>query len=160
MLPAGCGCDWGMLSIKFLENASLEYEDALTVSRVIEVSVCYRGPHNMLTRSSFLEKLKRVRFLSAQRGTGVRGEHTAGCSRECCETLIQSGVAGVEAAEMYPPSPPAPLPRWGEGCRTPVCRLFASYRQRTRLLGSKRYTNWIPTISSRGSKAVTVRLNW
>ena len=31
--------------------------------------------------------------------------------------LIQSRVSGVDPAERYPPHPPAPLPRWGEGSR-------------------------------------------
>jgi hypothetical protein len=50
-------------------------------------------------------------------GVGYRGERTACVSRERSEMPIQSRVSGVDSAERYPPHPPAPLPRGGEGSR-------------------------------------------
>jgi len=40
-----------------------------------------------------------------ERGSGVRGVHTADCRPKGSETLIQSRVSGVDSAERYPLTP-------------------------------------------------------
>jgi hypothetical protein len=60
---------------------------------------------------------KGVRSPSPQRGREARGEgvNADWSSRECLATLIQNQASGVDPAEMTPPHPQTPLPRWGEG---------------------------------------------
>ena len=67
-----------------------------------------------------LAPLDRLRLPSPQRGIGVRGgEHRLEFPK-ASEILIHSRVSGVDLVERYPPHPPAPLPRWGEGRRSRV----------------------------------------
>ena len=58
-----------------------------------------------------------VRSPSPQRGRGARDEG-ASTSLELSGILrlaSRGEFRGVDSAERYPPHPPAPLPRWGEG---------------------------------------------
>jgi hypothetical protein len=117
--PAQTGASWVFVFDQLLSEIKLRHYSPKTLLRLAEYGddILCRSKHSI----AFGPPRPNV-----GEGSGLRGRAHSWSSSQWFKILIQSRVSGVDLPERHPPSPPAPLPRWGEGSRCSRLFLFTS----------------------------------